>query len=168
MVNRPIFVSFAGFCFLLSGCLSGCRSEPPSPAATSSVVNDACALLTPSEVSAELGAPVDPGKHVPATSAIMCFWDESGTSGDTANRVSVNFTSLDSFEREKRPVPRIVITPVSGVGTEAFDVATVFGHSIYVKQGDRAFVLGIKVKGVAPDQLKEKERALAVKVAARL
>jgi hypothetical protein len=56
----------------------------------------------------------------------MCAWLQSKTFGVTAEKLVLNFTSLDSFKKEKaassRP-RRITVSPVSGIGDEAFYVS---------------------------------------------
>jgi hypothetical protein len=160
MRTKPLFALLTGALFL-----SGCHSTPPGP------VTDACSVLTPDEISAAVRVPIDPGKHIPASSTVMCAWLESKTFGVTAEKLVLNFTSLDSFKKEKAAGSksrRITITPVSGIGDEAFYVITPFGTSLYVRKGNTAIAFTIRDKGLSPDQLMAKEKTLGLAAAARL
>jgi hypothetical protein len=136
MHTKPIFGVLTGTIVLLCGCHST-PSTSSTPAASPNVpVTDSCALLTPAEVSEVIVVPIDPGKHVLRTSTIMCSWPQTGASGETATKVIVNFTNLDSFTKEKTSAnPRVTATPVSGIGNEAFYVTTEFGISLYTRKG---------------------------------
>ena len=167
MQRDLIVIAFAGTTLLLCGC----RSTPPTaePSTPAAPITDSCALLTPPEITAAIGVPIDPGKHVLPTSAIMCSWPQTGASAETATRVMLNFTSLDSFTKEKTPNnPRVFIAPVSGIGDEAFYVTTDFGISLYTRKGNTAFVVGVHDKALPPNEVKAKEKALALNAAARL
>jgi hypothetical protein len=167
MQRDLIVAALAGTTLLLCGC----RSTPPTaePTTPAAPVTDSCALLTPSEITAAIGVQIDPGKHVLPTSAIMCSWPQTGTSGETATRVMLNFTSLDSFTKEKTPNnPRVFITSVSDIGDEAFYVTTDFGISLYTRKGGTAFVVGVHDKVLPPNEVKAKEKTLALNAAARL
>lgn len=162
MHTKPILALLAGAVLLLSGC----HSPAPSTVAT---VSDACSVLTPAEVSAVVGVPIDAGKHIPASSTVMCSWPESGATGETAAKVVLNFTSLASFQREKTATSRnITLTPASGIGDEAFYVTTEFGTSLYVRKGNTAIAFGVHDKSLLADQLMAKEKALGLKAATRL
>jgi hypothetical protein len=160
MCTKPLFVLLTGALFL-----SGCHSTPPGP------VTDACSVLTPDEISAVLRVPIDPGKHIPASSTVMCAWLQSKTFGITAEKLVLNFTSLDSFKKEKvassRP-RKITVTPVSGIGDEAFYVITPLGTSLYIRKGNTAISFTIRDKGFSTDQLMAKEKTLGLEAAARL
>jgi hypothetical protein len=99
----------------------------------------------------------------------MCSWPQTGASGETATKVIVNFTNLDSFAKEKHPAnPRVTTTSVSGIGDEAFYVTTEFGISLYTRKGNTAFVLGVHDKTLPADRIKTQEKTLALNAAARL
>lgn len=166
---KPVFAALAAIIVLLGGC----HSTPSTPSTPSTIpsapVTDSCALLTPNEVSDVVGVPIDPGKHVLRSSAIMCSWSQTGTNGESATKLIANFTSLDSFTKEKTPTnPRVTATPATGIGDDAFYVTTEFGISLYTRKGATAFVFGIRDKTHPPDQIKTQEKTLALKAAARL
>src|SRR5271170_4270408 len=98
---------------LLLGCHSSTPTEPTanptSVAATTTPVTDACQVLTPTEISAVLATPIDPGQHISKTSTIMCGWPKTGVTNDSI--VVLNFTTPDYFEKEREPHPRITMTP---------------------------------------------------------
>jgi hypothetical protein len=158
MRTKPLFALLTGALFL-----SGCHSTPPGP------VTDACSVLTPDEISAVVRVPIDPGKHIPASTTVMCSWLESNAFGVTAEKLVLNFTSLDSFKKQKAANSRrITVTPVSDIGDEAFYVITPFGTSLYVRKGNTAIGFTIRDKGLSTDQLMAKEKTLGLEAAARL
>jgi hypothetical protein len=167
MHREPIIVTLIGAILLLCGCRSR-PSTPAEPTIPRAPITDSCALLTPAEISAAIGVPITPGKHVLPTSEIMCSWPQTGTTGDST-RVMLNFTSLDSFTKEKTPTnPRVTTTPVSGIADESFYVNTEFGISLYVRKANTAFVVGVHDKALSPDQIKAAEKTLALNAAEKL
>jgi hypothetical protein len=160
MHSKPVFA------LLTAAVLLSCCRSPTPPAAPTT---DACAVLTPSEISAVIGVPIDPGKHNIASSTIMCSWFMTGVTGEAAVKIVLNFTSLASFEREKNAKsPHIILTPTSGIGDEAFYVTTEFGTSLYVKKGSTAIAFSIHDKTLPTDQLMAKEKVLGLKATARI
>jgi hypothetical protein len=145
--------------------LSGCHSAPlPTPAHTETT--DSCQILTPAEISATLGIPIDPGHHVLPSSSIMCSWPQSGATGETAQKVVLNFTSLPSFQREKAATA-VVITPATGIGDDAFYVTNALGTSLFIKKGNTAIAFSIHEK-LPPATLMAEEKTLGLDATPRL
>jgi len=142
-----------------AGGNAGTYAAPPS---------DACSLVTAAQVSAALGVTVGDGKgSVPHE----CEWSQPGA-GVGGKGVLVEIlgpmgskTPVDRFNTAKMPVPRIVKTPVSGLGDDAVFVET-SGAALYVKKGD--FVFQVRVHGFPLEEIKAKEKTLAVEVMAKL
>jgi hypothetical protein len=161
MPSKAMIPLLAGAVFLLGAC----HSSAPKPAAP---VSDACEVLTPAEVSAALGVPIDPGRHVPASSKIMCGWAQTGLSGEPATKIVLNFTTPAYFQKEKLAGGNVVVTLASGIGDEAFYVTSEFGTSLFVRKGDTVIGFSIRDKSLPKDQVMAKERDLGLKAAARL
>jgi hypothetical protein len=139
MPTKPILALLTATLLLV-----GCHSTPlPTPAHTE--ITDSCLVLTPAEISATLGVPIDPGHHVLASSSIMCSWPQTGASGEAAQKLVLNFSSLPSFQREKAATT-VVITPAAGIGDDAFYVTTDLGTSLYIKKGNTAIAFSIHEK----------------------
>ncbi len=144
---------------LLAGCHSTPALHPQGDTA------DSCAVLTPAEISATLGIPVDAGKHAIASSSIMCSWSQTGATGIDARKLVLNFTSLPSFQQEKT-APAVTITPAPGIGDEAFYVTTQLGTSLYIRKGNTAITFAIREK-LSPATLMAEEKTLGLDAAPR-
>jgi hypothetical protein len=171
MSSDPLY-AFLTASLLLFGCRSSAPTEPAAtPAPTTTVANttpvtDACQALTPSEIAAVLGVPIDPGFHIPKASTIMCGWTKTGVVGDAI--VMLNFTTPAYFEKERDPLPRITMTPAPGIGTDAYYITSQLGTSLIIKKGAAVISLAIRDNSIPSATLMEKERALGLKAAARL
>jgi len=161
MHTKPTFTLLAGTLLL-----QGCRSSAPTTAPVQSPVTDACAVLTPSEISTVLGIPIDPGQHIPKTSTIMCGWAKTGVVGESV--VVLNFTTPDYFEKERDPHPRITMTPAPSIGDDAYFITSQFGTSLFIKKKDTVIGVAIRDKTIPSAELMEKEKALGLKAASRL
>jgi hypothetical protein len=132
-----------------------------SRAAYATPPTDPCSLLTISQVSSALDVTVGGGK---AAGPRDCQWSRPG-GGLRAESVLLEIlgpmgklTPVDRFNTAKMPVPRVVKTPVSGLGDDAVYVETL-GVALYVKKGN--FVFQIRVSGFPVEEGKAKEKALA-------
>jgi hypothetical protein len=102
--------------------------------------NDACALLTVSQVSSALGASVGPGQPVMPNNATTCTWVEQGVAAGTERNVTVSLMTAKSFENGKTPMPGITKTPVSGIADDAYFIEP-HGMTVglSVRKGDACF-----------------------------
>jgi len=150
---------------LLTLLLSACHSPAPKPAAP---VTDACELLTPAEIGGVLGVSIDPGRHIPASSKVMCGWTQTGQTGEAATKLMLNFANPSYFQKEKTASGNVTVTPVSGIGDEAFYVTSEFGTSLFVRKGDTAIGFTIRDKSLPKNDVMAKERELGLKAAQRL
>lgn len=128
---------------------------------------DACSLLTPAQVGSVLGISVSAGGSPSPNMKALCSWPAPGGTVPP-KRVLVNIANVRAFVGAKMRLvgKEEVITPLSGVGDEAF--YDVVGSSIrlFARKGDFAF--SVRVYGFPPDQIKEKEKELAQDAVAKL
>jgi hypothetical protein len=82
--------------------------------------NDACALLTPAQVSAVLGAPVNDGEALSPTHREYCSFNEAGKAGGSGRNVHISIIDEKKFTLGKTPVSGVEKTPESGLGDEAY------------------------------------------------
>ncbi|HET7103642.1 MAG TPA: hypothetical protein VFI20_06105 [Terracidiphilus sp.] len=135
----------------------------PNASATPAV--DACALLTPAQMSAVLGATVGPGTYISPTFKTTCTWTVPGGH----EFVTLMLTSVSSFEQSKIPiVPAIVITPVSGIGDDAYYLTVGANAGLIVKKGNIAFKVAVYAANTSLDKKEALEKPLARQVVARL
>lgn len=81
----------------------------------------------------------------------------------------LSFATPNYFQKEKTPTnPRVVASPATGIGDEAYYVTSEFGISLFVRKGSTAIGFSIHDKTLPADQLKTKEKALALKAVTRL
>ena len=134
---------------------------------------DACALLTPGEVSAALEIQSLPGKPAFPGSTKACIWSDSADSSASNRSVTLSITSSTAAFQIMKTSPRITIETVSGIGDEAF-YEIPKGHEspiLQVRKGGSVFTLRIlnslKSKPFTTDEAKTKEATLAKDAAGR-
>jgi hypothetical protein len=147
------------------------RTPMPPPAAT-----DACALLTQAQVSAVLGVSVGAGLEIVPNRTTVCGWEVPGDKSTNRKRVVLliytqigSMTPVQRFNTAKTPIAVKGITkePVTGVGDDAVSVTTQgLGTGLIFKKG--AYAFDLRVYGFPLDQVKAKEKTLALDVIARL
>jgi hypothetical protein len=127
--------------------------------------SDACSLLTADEASSVLGAMVGAGQHIVQK---ICQWSAPRQAGGPAKRAMITLQNPDAFARAKMPIGQgIIKSDVSGVGEDAVYVtAPGAPTTLSVKKGDAAFM--VQVFGFPDDQIKAKEKTLALDVLAKL
>lgn len=81
---------------------------------------DACALLTPAQVSASLGASVNDGAALSPTHREYCSFNETGKAGGAGRNVHISIIDEKMFTLGKTPISRVEKTPESGLGDEAY------------------------------------------------
>lgn len=126
---------------------------------------DPCALLTPDQISSVLGVKAGPGKRFMIR---FCKWIPASPSADKMKQVTLTLKDVQSFAYAKMPIGNgITKTEVSGIGDDA--VYVISPHSattLTVKKGNSVFDL--LVTGFPDDQIKAKEKTLALDVIAKL
>lgn len=140
--------------FLASASLAAYATPP----------TDACSLLTPAQVSSVLGTPVSAGGALGQKT--MCAWPAPGGT-HPPKRVMVYISNVRVFAGAKMGLAgkAEVITPLSGVGDEAFYDVVGSSIALFARKGD--FAVSVKVFGFPPDQTKDKEKALALDILAK-
>ncbi|MFZ0415749.1 MAG: hypothetical protein WBD23_06130 [Candidatus Acidiferrales bacterium] len=164
MKSKLAMFLMVSFVFSLCGS-SAAYAAPPA---------DACSLLTSAQVSAVLGVSVGPGERISPKSTAMCGWEVLGQKGLDRKRVVLNiYTQMGSaspverFNRAKTPIQGIPKEPVTGVGDDAIFATTPgFGTGLIFRKGNAAFDL--RIYGFPIDEIKAKEKTLALDVLARL
>jgi ABC-type amino acid transport substrate-binding protein len=130
---------------------------------------DACALLTPAQVSAVLDLKVGAGTSLPGNSK-LCHWGAAVVmaKGTTKKGVMLTLQSPMAFAYAKMPVGNgIIKVPVSGIGDDAvYGTTPGYPTVLTVKKGNVVFV--VHVNGFPDDQIKAKEKMLALDVVAKL
>lgn len=157
-----------GLGVLLLFAVSGVQAAYAAPP------TDACSLLTAAQVSAVLGMSVGAGEKILPTSASLCGWEVPGQKGLDRKRVVLSIytqmgrlTPVQRFNTAKTPMKGITKEPVTGIGDDAISATTPgFGTGLIFRKGDAAFDL--RVYGFPIDQVKAKEKTLALDVLAKL
>ena len=132
--------------------------------------DEACTLITQSQVSAALEIPVNPGEPIGRPSA--CQWAGKGRFATlTIIQPRGGKSPVDSFNAGKAStMPGIITEPVSGVGDEAyyvyFNTKERSGLGLVVKKGSSAFE--IRVYGFDLDKAKLVAKILCQAVAGKL
>ena len=125
---------------------------------------DACSLLTQGQIKSAIGADVSAGA---AGSPKLCQWNSSLAPGAKVNFVTLLLQDPKFFEGGKSLPAPAVITPVSGVGDDAFYVAVRDQVSLVVKKGSSSFKVSVYAK-LPLDQKEAMEKSLATQIASQL
>lgn len=154
MKLKVSLLAVMGFCLIGSG---GARTAYAAP-------TDACALLTPAQVSAALGFSAKPG-HPGLSDAKTCVWPLANfTKIGSKDTKLVQVTIMDSQDWATVAPLVGVLGTVKGAGDSA-----VYGpgnSTLYVKRGKIEF--SVFMQGFPDDLIKAKERTLALDVLAKL
>lgn len=138
------------------------------PSARAARSDDACSLATRAQVGAAVMATVAPGLHVTPTFKKTCTW----TAAHAANGVRIVTLSLEGqgmYAAGKRSAanPGVSVTPLGGIGDEAYYLITGNLVSLHLKKGGVA--LKVAVYARAPvERIRAMEKALAQVVVAHL
>jgi hypothetical protein len=126
--------------------------------------NDACALLTPPQVSTALGGSVGPGR---ALATGVCQWAQQGRPGDDLLKLDVNLVTPERFTRLKT-VTIGTVTNVGGLGDEAFYSTFTQGHTtlttLNIKKGSSAVTIRVSGGTKPAEEYQAKEKAVAVTI----
>jgi hypothetical protein len=142
---------------------------------------DACSLLTQAQVSAALGVSVAPGAHVNPSNLKTCMWSPPGglTMGKdlfvslktvdeyTSSKALMERTRTAMKEEKEDDAGQLTITPVSGLGDDAYYTSAGNHPKLNVKKGDLSF--SVEVFGDFPaDKSKDIEKTLASQIVSKL
>jgi hypothetical protein len=138
-----------------------------TPSANAAPSDDACSLLTQAQVSAAVGVPVGAGRYQGPDKKV-CAWNRTGNATEGAKFVTLLLQGLDAFQAGKQaPVKTIVVTPVTGIGDDAYYLAVGDNVGLIVKKGKVAFK--VAVYGQLPFEKKQSmEKTLAQQIVPHL
>ena len=132
--------------------------------------DEACTLLTQTQVSAALEVPVDAGTPIGRPSA--CQWAGKGRFATlTITQPLAGKSAVDRFNAGKTStLPGITMEPISGVGDDAYYVyfsnTTRAGLGLVVRKGSSVFE--IRVYGFDIDKAKPVAKTLCQTVAGKI
>jgi hypothetical protein len=145
--------------WLLAAGFLAARLGAASPAAP--VAADACALLTPQQVSAILGIAVGEGEHIVPDSLTSCGWMGPGGASIGSKKIVLSLMTARSFQTGKTPVKGVTESLAPGIGDEAYFISMPpFGTALSVKKGATYFQL--RIAGFPSGQVRNLERELAL------
>ena len=136
------------------------------PAAAHAAASDACALLTPAQVGAALGAPVGAGEPVTPTDHKVCTWRATGGGA----YVTLMLQPAEKFDRARQEGNlggALSVTPVGGLGEGAMYIALGDNVGLVVKKAGVSFKVAV-YKHTTLEEKRAAEKALAAQVVARL
>ena len=134
--------------------------------------DDACSLLSQARVSEVLGVSVGPGSHQSETpnGHRICTWELGPTS---PKRLMITLygpvgglTPADRFADAKKPGAGKTITPVSGIGDDAFFRTIGMLMDFLVKKGSSVFQM--KLGGFSEAETQTMEKTLAREAVSKL
>jgi hypothetical protein len=139
-------------------------ATPPANAAPPA---DACSLLTQAQVSVAVSVSVGAGAYQ-GTYKKTCTWNAVSPATKSAKYVTLLLEGLDAYQAGKlAPVKTIVVTPISGIGDDAYYLAVGPNVGLIVKKGNVAFK--VAVYGDIPIENKQAmEKTLAQQVVSKL
>jgi hypothetical protein len=129
--------------------------------------DDACSLLTQAQVSAAVSVSVGAGAYQ-GTYKKTCTWNAVSPATKSAKWVTLMLEGLDAYQAGKlAPVKTIVVTPISGIGDDAYYLAVGPNVGLIAKKGNVAFK--VAVYGDIPIENKQSmEKTLAQQVVSKL
>jgi hypothetical protein len=140
-----------------------------APSAKAAPPEDACSLLTQVQVSAAVSVSVGAGSYVTPTYKKTCTWNTTSAVPNSAKYVTLMLEDLDAYEGGKRvgQVKTIFVTPVSGIGDDAYYLGGGKNVGLIVKKGNVSFK--VAVYGDLPIEKKQTmEKTLAQQVVSKL
>ena len=159
--------------FVIAMLLLATVAVPSLPAAPS---DDACQLVTQTQLSDILGVSMAAGQHTTPTYVKTCTWAPSGGATNTLKFITLNLESSDKFEAAKKLMSQMAqmqpknasFTAVSGIGDDAYYSS--FGPttmSLIVKKGSVSFKLALY--GATPgEKAMAMEKTLALQIVSKL
>jgi hypothetical protein len=139
---------------------------PSANAAT----DDACSLLTAAQVSAAASVSVGAGTYVAPTSKKTCVWTPSGNDAKTIASITLLVEPATMYDGGKRlgAAKSVVITPVNGVGDDAYYQVIDTMAVMFVKRGAVAFKVSVYAHAMSVDKKEAIERTLAQQILGKL
>ena len=135
------------------------------PPRANAAPGDACSLLTPAQIKSATSADVGVGT---SGSAKLCQWNASTPATSSVKFITLLlYSDTKAFEPGKHMPAPAVVTPVSGVGDDAFFLAVGDQVGLIVKKGSGAFKIAVYAK-LSVDQKESMEKALASQIVSQL
>ncbi len=131
--------------------------------------DDACALLTDAQVSAALSVPVGAGSYQMPKFKKTCTWNSTGDAAKGAKSVVLMLEGLDAYQAGKatRKTKTTFVTPISGIGDDAYYLAVGSNVGLIVKKRNVAFKVAVFCS--LPIEKKQvMEKALAQQIVSKL
>ena len=125
---------------------------------------DACSLLTPAQIKSAISTDVGAGT---AGSAKLCTWNVSSAASSNVKFITLLLQDTNAFAGGKGVPAPAVVTPVSGVGDDAYFVAVRDQVGLIVKKGSSAFKIAVYAR-VPLEQKQSMEQALAQQIVSQL
>ena len=136
-----------------------------SPSLAGAAPGNACSLLTAAQIKSATNADVGAGT---AGSAKLCTWSPSTPASSTVKAITLLlYQDTNAFEPGKHMPAPAVVTPVSGVGDDAFFLAVGDQVGLIVKKGSGAFKIAVYAK-LSVEQKESMEKALAAQIVSQL
>lgn len=176
MRSKGCLCAFAGALFIFVAANAPCANAAPP--------TDACSLLTQAQVTAALGLAVDAGTHPTPKNSHACEWAESNASVFERKTVTVRLIAADAYDSSRKlmeataaqmkddkdeqdDASQLTVTPVSGLGDDAYYAAMGAHPNLNVKKGSLAFA--VEIFGEIPrDKIKAIEKTLATQILSKL
>ena len=120
--------------------------------------DDPCSLLTQAQVDAALGA-----KH--------CHWQLEGKRGETIVDAHLMLEPAKSYDTAKNMMGmsgKVTRVSISDLGDDAYYLVGSRDAPLFVKKGNTGFRIAVNGKGWPAEEIKAKEKALALALLAKL
>jgi hypothetical protein len=153
-----------------AGSTAAATSGAATPASTAgNPANlDACKLITADEAAAVLGEPVDPGT-VPTPGASSCIFTGHPATGVDMNSIEISLIHLSLFTPDKKSIPGLTFTPVSGIGDAAYFSSMGTGFTVLnVRKGQVAFTTSVILAKASDATIEAGEKTLALAILGRI
>lgn len=139
-----------------------------APSANAAPPDDACALVTPAQISAGARVPVNDGVPITPTDHKVCTWNATKPVPKSTKFVTLMLQTADWFDKGKAAhLPGTVVTPATGVGDDAFYLALGDNVGLMVKKGGVAFKIAVYADVPVADK-QAMEKALAQQIVSKL
>ena len=139
-----------------------------APSANATPSDDACALLTTAQVSAGARVPVNDGVPITPTDKKVCSWNATKPVPKSTKFVTLALQAPEGFQAGKSmKAPTIIVTPVTGVGDDAYYLALGDNVGLIVKKGNVVFKVAVYADVPIEDK-RAMEKTLAQEAVSRL
>jgi hypothetical protein len=130
---------------------------------------DACSILTESAVGAALGASVTVWRT--GSDATHCHWQQQDSHGRTVVDARLMTEAARTYDAAKNMMGmsgKVTRVAVTGVGQDAYYLVGAHDAPLFAKKGDVALRVAVDGKGLSMEDIKSKEKALALALLGKL